>query len=186
VRLIGLDPGLASFGVAVVRLEPVRAVVEAVRVIRTQPSAKKRRLRKSDDTADRCRQIFRELAPLVTGDVVALCCEATALPFGRVQTSVVSALGRVRGLVDALAEMHGLPVLEEGPMVLKRLTTGSKSASKEEVRERLQVMFPELVTMWPPQQTLREHAGDAVAAVIAGLQSDVVLAARRAVMAAPA
>lgn len=180
MRIVGIDSGLATFGYCIVRLgEP--DVVENVQVLRTERSAEKRRIRVADDTADRISYLAGELHEVLkrTPDVVALCVEAVALPYGKLQTSVVSALGRARGIVDTLAVVHGLPVVEEQPQFLKKLATGTKSASKEDVQTALEARFPELGALWPPQKTLREHAGDAVAAALAGLQSDVVKAARR-------
>jgi Holliday junction resolvasome RuvABC endonuclease subunit len=178
--VLGIDPGFASLGLAVVELLPVGERIVSVQVLRTQPNKAKRNIRKADDNSDRARELARLLEAAITPDVVALCVEAIALPFGRVQHSVVSNLGRIRGVLDALAEVHGLPIIEETPGTLKLLATGDRTASKEVVQECLEERFPGLEALWPPQKGLIEHASDAVAAVLAGLQSDVVLAARRA------
>ena len=137
MRIIGCDPGLASFGLAVAVLEE-RVRVERVEVLRTEASARARRIRKADDNSERARALARELLRVLDGQsVVAICVEAVALPFGRVQHSVVSNLGRVRGLLDALAEVYEVPIIEETPQALKRLITGRGDASKEEVRRAL-------------------------------------------------
>lgn len=107
------------------------------------------------------------------------------MPFGRCRSSVVSALGRARGLVDALAEVHGLPVLEETPQRLKLAAGGRADLSKDDVRIALELRHPELSALWPEHWTLVEHAADACAAVEACRSADVVLATLRALGQAP-
>lgn len=184
--LIGVDPGLAALGLAVVELGDSGAWVRSLEVIRTQPSQKKRRLRAGDDLGDRVRFIAAAILARLQElpNLVAICVESKAIPFrgGRmmVKPSVVSALGRVRGLLDAFAVVRGLPVLEETAQELKRLTTGRRDASKAEVQAALELRFPESRTLWPKQKTLQEHAADALAAAVVGLESDLVRAAVRA------
>jgi Holliday junction resolvasome RuvABC endonuclease subunit len=186
MKLIGIDPGLAACGLAIVELREARPRVLRLQVIRTAPSPKKRRLRSADDLGDRLRTIATVLHARLQEypDLVAFCVESKAIPFrnGRmmVKPSAVSALGRIRGLVDAFAVERALPIIEETAQTLKLLTAGRKDASKADVQAALEHRFPEVRELWPAQKTLVEHAADAVAAVVAGLESDVVRAALRA------
>lgn len=181
MKLIGLDTGLAAFGVAIAELGATGLVFTHVEVWTTTPAARARRLRKADDTSERVRLLAGRLHELIVAtQPVALCTESIALPFGRVRSSVVSALGRARGLVDALAEVHRLPVLEESAQRLKAATAGTQKASKEAVREGLEATYPELLGLWPSQATLIEHAADASAAIHACRNADVVLAVLKA------
>lgn len=187
LRLIGLDPGLANFGWSVAELPNIgsgKPCFHSVGVWRTEPSKELKRLRKMDDTAERCTYLAEQLNDLVLAHrPVALCVEAIALPFrpGRgMQTSVVSALGRVRGLIDMLAVHHQLPVLEESPQRVKKLTAGTIGATKASVQQALELEYSELRALWPPQKTLLEHAADACGAIHACRGADVVLAARAA------
>lgn len=171
MRLLGCDPGLASFGLALYSTTGAwegdrdDGVWLDVKVITTKATGSQR---KADSTAARCALIARQLAwwcDEYRPD--AICCEAIALPHGRIQTSVVSALGRVRGIVDAVAAERQLPVLESGPQALKRAVTGDPSAPKDELRAVLELRWPGLQRLWPTQKTLHEHAADACAAVLA-------------------
>lgn len=187
LKLIGLDPGLASFGLAVAELPNLgtgKPLFFHVGVLRTEPSKELKRLRKMDDTAERCTYLAEQLNDLVQAHKpVALCVEAIALPWrpgSGIQTSVISALGRVRGLIDMLAVVHQLPVLEESPQRVKKAATGSIGATKEHVRLALELEYPELAKLWPHQKTLQEHAADACGAIHACRGADVVLAARAA------
>lgn len=185
LTLIGIDPGLTRFGVAVAELPNLgsgKPRFIKVEVWRTEPSAElKRKLRKMDDTAERVGILAEQLHDLVQQHrPVALCIEALALPYGKIQLQVAVVLGRVRGVVDALAKVHHLAVLEEMPQRLKKLATGKNGASKLEVQEALEREYPELRELWPPQKTLLEHAADAAGAIHACRGADVVLAARAA------
>lgn len=187
MKLIGIDPGLAACGLAVVDLDRgAGARVLWLQVIRTAPSPKMRRLRSADDLGDRLRAIATVLHARLQEhpDLVAFCVESKAIPFrgGRmmVKPSAVSALGRVRGLLDAFAVERALPIIEETAQTLKLLTAGRRDASKADVQSALEQRFPEVTALWPTQKTLVEHAADALAAVVAGLESDVVRAALRA------
>lgn len=181
MKLIGIDPGLAAFGVCVAEVSATELRFKTVEVWTTKPAGHARRLRKSDDTGERSRTIAARLHQLIVSQKpVALCIEATALPFGRVRSSVVSMLGRVRGVVDALAEVHQLPVLEETPQRIKLAAAGAANANKDAVREALESTHPELSALWPTQSSLLEHAADACATVHACRTADVVLAALRA------
>lgn len=181
VRVIGIDGGLANFGIAVAEVGANGLVYSRVEVWTTKPSAKKRRIRKADDTASRVRELAGQLHELIGAmRPVALAVEAVALPFGCARLSVISALGRARGIVDTLAEVHGLPVLEETAQHVKRETAGLANATKEAVRESLEATYPELRAMWPAQVGLIEHASDAAAVLHACRKADVVLAALKA------
>lgn len=185
LKLIGLDPGLANFGIAIAELPNLgsgKPKFTHLDVWRTEPSKQLKRIRKMDDTAERCSYLALQLHDLVQAHrPIAICVEAIALPYrpGRgMQTSVISALGRVRGLIDMLAVAHQLPVLEESPQRVKKLATGIINASKESMSLHLGVEYPELEEMWPHQKGLREHAADAAGVIHACRGADVVLAAR--------
>lgn len=184
MKILGIDTGLASFGIAVADVSASGLRFERVEVWTTKPTAKKRRVRKADDTAERVRMLAGCLHQLIAETrPVAVCVEAVALPFGRARSSVVSALGRARGIVDALVEVHRLPVLESTPQEIKRGTAGADNASKDSVRLALEAAYPELAALWP-QATLVEHAADAAASLHVCRNADVVLAALRAMEAA--
>lgn len=85
--------------------------------------------------------------------------------------------GMAWGVVATLAEACRVPILQVSPQELKLRVVGKKTASKEEVQQALEQRYGDLP--WPPQRTLREHAADGLGAIVACLDSDVVLMARR-------
>lgn len=182
MKLVGMDTGLAAFGVAVAELGPRGLVFARVEVWRTKPSSKRTKIRKADSTAERVRYLAGQLHGLIVAtQPVALCVEAVALPFGKSKASVISALGRARGIVDALAEVHRLPVLEEGASRLKQATGCAANASKADVRAALEGAYPELREMFAAVlPSMVEHCSDAAASIVACRNSDVAQAVLKA------
>lgn len=170
--VVGLDSGLASFGWVVAEYrewtggEGVRPRFLRGGVFATKPS---KDVRKGVDSSNRARHLFHELRETLRADWVdCIAVEALAFPIGRVQWSVISGLGRARGLVDALAVVMRADLYEATPQELKKALTGSPSASKADVEERLLMHHPELGPLLDGVgKTKREHLADACAAVIA-------------------
>lgn len=180
MKLLGLDPGYAAFGMGLIDLDGSRPRVAHVSVVTTE--ANKEAATKAKDLGDRIAIIAKELRRLMGPDVLAICVEMRAIPYRKgklmVQPSVVSGLGRARGLVDMLALEYGVPVVEVSPQSLKFKLTGDQGATKLDVQNALVGVFPELPQMWPQRIAEREHGADAVGAAWVGYHSDIVRAAR--------
>lgn len=170
--VVGMDSGLASFGWVVAEYrewtggEGVRPRFLRGGVLTTKPS---KDVRKGVDSSNRARHLFFELREkLLIESVDCIAVESLAFPMGRVQWSVISGLGRARGLVDALAVVMRADLYEATPQELKKALTGVSSASKAEVEERLLMHHPEVGPLLDSVgKTKREHLADACAAVIA-------------------
>jgi Holliday junction resolvasome RuvABC endonuclease subunit len=178
MRLIGMDPSLASFGLADVGYAGHGILVDDVRVIVTKPD---RRRSKTEDTSRRARLIAAQLEEYLRGREerpTALCVEAVALVYGKTTLTTVSALGRIRGVVDAIAALWRLPLIEHTPQTLKLEVTGRQDAEKAEMVSTLESRFPYLKPLWPPGE-LREHAADAIAAVLASRYHPLLTRAAR-------
>lgn len=168
----GFDPSLTHFGWAVAVGETSGVRFLDVGVWTTKPVA-------DDDTktegyARRCEFLASKLFGLIAeyGRPASLACEAVALPWGKTSMQTVSALGRVRGLVDALAASQSLTVTEFQPAHLKRLITGNTKADKHDVTWAVSQLHPELPALWSPlKPTDIEHAADAAAALHAALHT---------------
>ena len=174
--LLGLDPGLASCGVALVELaEPVRPV--ALAVLRTRPSPKRRSILACEDSMRRAAELALGLAAWLDRlGLVAVCSEAQSWPRSAGSAAKVAL---AFGVLAAQAQARGLPVLQASPQRVKAAVAGSRTASKGEVAEALAVRFGALP--WPAglPRGQREHAADALAAAVACLDAPAVLMARR-------
>lgn len=164
MKIMGIDPGIASMGVAVADVLARRATFIDVAVLTTSKDADE--VGSTADLARRARYLYRELRAFArVHSVDRLCVEAVAFPRGRVQWTVMSMLGRARGLVDALAEELSIPVCEYQPQQLKLAVTGNRKAEKHDVALAILETHPELARVFPTQTGLHQHAADACATV---------------------
>lgn len=171
-RLVfGFDPSLSHFGYAVANVLTFgsRPIWLAVGVVVTKPVGA---ASKTEDNRIRFQGLARELRRVVRAhghpDVIAV--EAVALMHGRTTLTTISALGRARGLVDAMAAEFGVDAREFQPQTLKKALTGDRSAEKDDVERALVRRYPELEALFARLAPAnREHAADACAAVHAAL-----------------
>lgn len=173
--VLGVDPSLCNTGLAAVDLSPAGyRVVEAL-VVRTDPSAKRRRFLVGDDDARRVALIAGALDAAITKHrPVALVVEA---PAGSKGARAARALGLAIATVVTVAKLRQLPLLQVQPLDVKRATCGTKNATKGDVIAAVERRFPDV--QWPEPASVIEHAADAVGAVLAALDSDVLRMARR-------
>lgn len=181
--VLGVDPGLASMGLAAVELPSWRCV--ALDATTTKKSHKKRGVRQSDDDMRR----LRELVDWTIGFLVdvgeahsnpmVMCVE---LPAGSKGARAAAALAMGKGLVATLAAMLDLPIAQCMPVDLKKAVCGNGKASKADVQRMLVTRFGNgvgaLLDRMPDKH--REHAADALGTIVACKDNEVMLAAQRA------
>lgn len=188
IYALGLDPGFTAFGWSVVRLYPNREELVALGVLRTKKGDAKL---KRDDDHRRCAELARGLLE-VTGQwrPSVICAEALThvpqRPGKPAPILAVSKGARVWGLVDMLAEVYQVALLQVAATTIKKATTGNAKASKLEVQEALDERFGGAVSAALSSiraKTKHEHPVDATGAVIACRNHESVrlaLATRRA------
>lgn len=178
--VLGVDPGFASMGMAVLRLSPSGDMPVYMTVFRTRKSDRKRRVLSADDDfrracelANFARHAFASYQP------VAVCSEAMSYPRN---SASAAKIGMSIGIVAALATQHGLPCLQISPQALKQRLCGNKSAAKAAVLASLAARYPEadfdsLLRHLPA--TEMEHAWDALGSVVACLDSTELRTVRK-------
>src|SRR3990167_10278650 len=123
--VLGLDPGIASFGWAVAAIDGDGVITPSeLGVIRTD-KAKGKVLCRDDDHA-RCAEIARALLALCAlHSPRVICAEALSHvappPKGmrsRMPVSTMTKQGRVWGLVDMLCEVRRIPLLQASPQTI--------------------------------------------------------------------
>jgi len=177
--VVGIDPGMAAVGIAVVEIWPDGEVVKDLAVIRTVPSAKKRHILTRDDNVRRAQEIATAIGRRFTAYPVRVIC-AEAMSFPR-SASVAAKMAMCWGVIAAQATERGLPIQQASPQEIKRTLCGRGSAGKQEVAEALRrryshVSLEQLLSGLPP--SLHEHAYDALASIVACLEGDVCRALR--------
>ena len=173
--IVGVDPGLATMGVVLMELFPDKEIVRGATVFTTKPETKKRAVRASDDNVRRATYLYTQLSKrLDKYEVNAICIEAQSWPRN---ASASAKVGISWGVIIAAAAERGLPMLQASPQAIKKALTGSNQASKLDVQAAVLTLYPGMKL--PKQKTLREHAADAVGAVVACFDSDVVKMVRQ-------
>lgn len=176
--VIGLDPGFAKTGVAVIDVHMGGDRLILLDVLRTQKSKVKTEVRASDDKVRRAQEMASALESLIrTHHPVAIAAEA--MSFGMRNGGTQILIGIAWGVMAAVATMDAMqiPIVQASPMQIKRVLCGNSKATKEEVIAAVQVKFPD--AKWPKVRGLWEHAADAVGAIYACRDSGVIQMARR-------
>jgi crossover junction endodeoxyribonuclease RuvC len=176
--VLGVDPGFANFGYAVVELGRESDRVVKLGLIATKKDNNKRKTLAADDNVRRCTEIAHELVELTAHyDIVCVCAEAMSFPRN---ASAAAKVALSWGSIVTLAYVQSIPIVQCSPQQLKQAVCGDRSASKEAVQEVLQRMYsyaPGLLTSVAP--SAQEHPYDALGAVVAAKDSDVLKLARR-------
>lgn len=160
--ILGIDPGLASTGYAVVERAGGRMRPLDWGVIRTAPA---------DPHPERLLAIYVRVTELLDAHEI----EAAAIESWFVHPVSKAAMGMAesRGAVQVAIARAGIAIVEYSPNTIKQAVTGSGRADKAQVRamvERLSGVDPG-----------SDHAGDALAAAICHLSgSGLADAIRRA------
>ena len=165
MRALGLDLGFANIGIAVITIADP-PVVDVMRMFQTQ-KAKHRKA--SDDNLQRSMEISRLFFNLYEEfpDLKIIAAEAMSFPRN---ASIAGKMSMCWGVVAAFAERANLALLQTSPQEIKRLVTGSKSATKQEVQAGVKSLLPgqDLSSLHKKLAASKEeHIYDAVAAVLA-------------------
>ncbi len=149
IRVIGIDPGLASTGWGIVDIQGNRDRHVAHGVIRTSPAASVgERLLKIHTEID---TVIAEYAPTEAG--------VENLYFARNATSAIP-VAQARGVVLLALTQRQVPAHEYPPQAIKQAIVGSGRAEKYQVQELVRMLLGLESAPRP------DHASDALAAAI--------------------
>lgn len=171
--VLGVDPGFAKCGYAIVDVQPYKEVVEETGVITTVPSPKKLHILSTDDNVRRLREISCALETQMT-EAQVVCCEAMSWPRN---ASSIAKIGMVWGVIVSLADSRSIPILQASPQDIKIALCGRKTATKDDVISAIDNRYPDMPPFRMPKSSW-EHQADAVGAVVACLNSQAMMLAR--------
>jgi len=126
MRVLGIDPGLATVGYGVI--ESLHGRVQAVHCydcIRTSG--------RDNTTPERLGEIYDRISGVI-GEHHPGWMAMEKLFFSRNVTSALN-VAEVRGVILLAAQRHGIPVAEYTPNQVKQAITGSGRADKRQVQE---------------------------------------------------
>ena len=187
ITVLGLDPGFANTGWAVVELHPNGEVrIKALGLIETEKAGKKQQVLASNDNFKRAREVSKHIRALLyvptESDagvpyrlyVQVICAESMSFPRN---ASTAAKMAMCWGVVADICEDEGLPMLMATPKEIKK-AVGSEDTSKEAVQAALRSRFGEdfdeaLVASGLPKSK-HEHPVDALASVVACLDSETL------------
>lgn len=180
MKVLGVDPGLSMFGYALVCLRSGGEDILELGVIETKKSSNKRRVLASDDNLRRAREIVLGIRTVCGSDVPKVIC-AESMSFPR-NASSSAKIGMAWGVLAAISEFGQVPVVQASPQEVKKVVCGNKAASKVEVETALVLRYGEGTGIHSFRRRFakgkHEHGFDALAAVVACLDSEVLRMAR--------
>lgn len=170
MNVLGIDCGFSSLGWAVASVEDGAIRPLLCGVIRTEKQTKKTNTRSSEDNIRRAGELFDALSNIINQhNVRIICAETMSWPRN---AGVVAKMGIAWGVIASVSFRYSVPITQASPMILKKAITGNGKSSKEEMIAKVREMFPQLEL--PNQSVLQEHAVDAVAAIIACEDSELM------------
>lgn len=165
ITSLGVDPGFAIAGVAVVKRKGGVYTVEHMELIITKKAkdAKKRGVRMTDDDVRRMGEastvldsIFQAFEPKLVG------IEAFSV-FAAKGAGVKAAYSYA--ITVGLATIHDTPVYAYTPQEVKIAMTGNKSSTKKEVQDSVEKNYIKGIE-WKVAKGKQEHLADAVSLAI--------------------
>jgi Holliday junction resolvasome RuvABC endonuclease subunit len=185
--VLGIDPGFATFGWAVLAVTgtaPLQVHVAGMGVLTTRADPEAPRVA---DNVRRCGELARALealckghvpaaprtksAPMCDGRMAVVCAEAMSHPRS---ASAACKVAMTWGLIVANVSRRRLPFRQLSPQDIKVRVVGSNDASKSAVASILRARWGEdikrFLTSYPNK--LHEHAYDALAAATACMDAE--------------
>jgi len=145
MRIIGIDPGLATTGFAILDLEKRQKKLISCGVIRTQ---------KGLGLPERLSEIYKDLQSILLEHKPKFC-SIEQLFFSKNVTTGIQ-VAHARGVVLFALHEHGIQITEVTPSALKRAITGNGNADKKAMQKMVML---ELNLSEPPKP---DDAADAV------------------------
>lgn len=145
MRILGLDPGLATTGYAILDVEKGKKKLLACGVIRTAAGL---------SLGARLKEIHEDFTSLLTQFKPEFCSIEQIFFSKNVTTGI--AVSHARGILILGLEEHSIPVTEFSPSQMKAALTGDGKADKKNIQKMVML---ELGLSAPPQP---DDAADAV------------------------
>jgi Holliday junction resolvasome RuvABC endonuclease subunit len=175
LTMLGIDPGFAACGHAEVEVDQhLHVNVLRLGVITTSKSHKKQRVLACDDQTRRLRELSSLLGMMI-GDAGVVCSEALSDGHGNAATSKL--VGMMWGVVVAHSQTHSRPILQVTPADMRKRLGLSGKAGKSDIKKAMQKRYGEAKLeelLSGVAEGKRVHAYDALAAIVACLDSDQV------------
>lgn len=131
MRILGIDPGLATIGLGLIEVQ-ANLTLTAHEWLTIETSAK-------TDLAERLHEIEHDLCQYLTETRPDLAVIET-LYFSRNEKTAID-VAQARGVILASVARQSIPILEPSPRELKSCITGDGSADKLQMQQMVQTIF---------------------------------------------
>lgn len=173
LNILGIDPGFGNIGICVSKkLYKENLNVIRMDTITTKPEYKKRNNYVEDDNMRRIRIIVQEINNIIeTNDINVICFEE----FSQMRNAVSArkVYGVIGGILT-LAFIHDIPIFQSRPQDIKLKLCKKRSATKIDIQNALNEMFPEIKNILPKATGKHEHCYDALSSIVSCLDSDIL------------
>jgi crossover junction endodeoxyribonuclease RuvC len=172
--ILGLDPGFASVGYALMQWQQGKLAVLDVGVIHTKKDNKKNSVLACEDNLERAREISVALRKFFFKHRIAAVC-AEAMSFPR-QASVAAKMAMCWGVIADISVTEQVAIQQPTPQRVKKALCGSIKATKEDVEKAVcaRVGGDLEARIKALNKGDREHASDAVAVIVACSEGEVL------------
>jgi crossover junction endodeoxyribonuclease RuvC len=153
IKVVGVDPGLAATGIAVVRGLGLSVERYSYGIIKTSARSK---------LQDRLNHIYTKLSSVLSSESPNLIVVEDIFSLEKYPKSGI-ALGKVTGVILLAGCRLGIPVMEISVREAKRVLTGSGAAGKKQLEESVRKRLNHPLPIKP------YHASDALALAMIGL-----------------
>ena len=130
MRILGIDPGMAIVGYAVINYENDSYKIEASGSIQTD---------KNDTTAKRLLDIYNDMSSIIE-KYQPDCAAIEKLYFFKNQKTIIP-VAEARGVILTVLEKYGIEGFEYTPIEVKQVLTGYGRATKKEVDQMVRITY---------------------------------------------
>lgn len=124
MRILGIDPGLATTGFAILDVEGHQKKLIAVGVIRTPAKL---------ELGERLQEIYKDMHAILTQYKPKVCSIEQVFFSKNVTTGIQ--VSHARGVIVMALHDHGIPLHEYSPSAMKRALTGDGRADKKAIQK---------------------------------------------------
>ena len=128
MRILGIDPGMAIVGYALVEENNDSYRLESSGSVQTD---------KSLSTSARLLEIFNDMCTIIES-LKPDCAAIEKLYFFKNQKTIIP-VAEARGVILAVLEKYGIPIYEYTPIEVKQVLTGYGRATKKEVEQMVKL-----------------------------------------------
>ena len=167
--VIGIDAGFTHTGVSVFKAINGKLKFYKCTTIKTEKSEKKKQVRVADDDAERITKLVLELGEFVSECVTEGNQSYTVIELpsaGAQGARALRAMSIVTGALVAFLTIKNMPSEYVTANDVKIALTGKKTASKDEIMNRVREKMSDVNHLFPKTKDEFEHIADSIGAIM--------------------